>query len=553
MKRPVKITLWVVGSIVAICLIAIISVDIWASRMANSAIQRSLAKTEDIELVMRVGDIHIGLLTGMIDVEDFYMASDTGTFDTSKRRKKAGMEVYVPHVTIEMINYYELLRHRHLQMFGITVRNPHAVVWMDEKHPEACVPVFPKDTSINIADMLKSVDIGRVRVLSASAELKSVRTSLHTKADNLTAQAYDLEYELDDKHFGYNDSEYELSVGSLYLKFPDGSKELNANDLRTEDAGPIMLGETRLRDLVSSKQMAKKVQDQVTWIDLTVNHLRTCAINPIHKALDKDWTLDSLYVDVRRMHAIREAEYKPKSPFPVPQEILMKIPAKFEVKSVHADVRTIDVELTMTGNHYGKLQLKDITAHLSNVTNKKNAVWTNSISAPMGDGHIEATLAMHMNKHGQFDCELYGENFDLGVLNPFIRPLVGLTFDSHVDKLETCFSGDDKASKGEFLMMYHGLEVGFHQEEEVSVEAIQKFGKTIEGFANNLIPKSNPTVVDIEPRRYEVEWKRDEWKPYPLYIFGPCIDGTVKTMLPGLYVHKQIHSTNMQTKTTGKR
>ena len=77
---------------------------------------------------------------------------------------------------------------------------------------------------------------------------------------------------------------------------------------------------------------------------------------------------------------------------------------------------------------------------------------------------------------------------------------------------------------------------------------IKKFGKTIEGFANNLIPKSNPTAVDIEPRRYKVSWKRDEWKPYPLYVFGPCINGVVETMLPGLYAHKQIRSTDAKSK-----
>ena len=82
-----------------------------------------------------------------------------------------------------------------------------------------------------------------------------------------------------------------------------------------------------------------------------------------------------------------------------------------------------------------------------------------------------------------------------------------------------------------------------------SVDIIKKYGKTIEGFANNLIPKSNPTAVDPEPRRYKVQWKRDEWKQYPLFIFGPCIMGVVETMLPGLYAHKQIRSTDVKPKT----
>jgi len=85
------------------------------------------------------------------------------------------------------------------------------------------------------------------------------------------------------------------------------------------------------------------------------------------------------------------------------------------------------------------------------------------------------------------------------------------------------------------------------EKDEVFVPLIDRArfatGKNADFFtsaANSLIPKSNPTAVDIHPRKYEVEWKRDVWSPYPLYLFGPCIDGIKKTMLPGLYVHKQI-------------
>ena len=216
---------------------------------------------------------------------------------------------------------------------------------------------------------------------------------------------------------------------------PDGSKDLSACNLYTENGGALTLGKTRLRDLVSSKKMADKVHDQITWIDLSLNRLCTSPVNPIHKALDKDWTLDSIYVDVRRMHAIREGEYPPKSPFPVPQQVLMKIPAKFEVRTVKADVHEVFVELTMTGKQYGKLTLNDISADLNNVSNKKNAVWTNHVSAPIEKGHLEAMLAMHMNQQGLFDCEIHGENFNLGLLNTFIRD--NDLSDSDIQELES--------------------------------------------------------------------------------------------------------------------
>jgi hypothetical protein len=74
----------------------------------------------------------------------------------------------------------------------------------------------------------------------------------------------------------------------------------------------------------------------------------------------------------------------------------------------------------------------------------------------------------------------------------------------------------------------------------VPFKVITKNAGIINSVANSLLPKSNPTSVDIRPREYYVEWKRDVWSPFPLYLFGACINGAMKTFLPGLFVHEQV-------------
>ena len=76
--------------------------------------------------------------------------------------------------------------------------------------------------------------------------------------------------------------------------------------------------------------------------------------------------------------------------------------------------------------------------------------------------------------------------------------------------------------------------------DNIPYKIVTKNANTFTTLANTLMPKSNPTAVDVHPRAYEVEWKRDVWKPFPLYMFGPCINGAVETLLPGLYVHKEV-------------
>lgn len=545
MRKPVKIALIVVGSVVAIAIAALVSVDIWASRVANKSIQSWLAGLEDSQLKVSVGEIHVGLLTGTIGIEDIYFATDTGTFDIQQKRKLPGMEVQVPLVTFELVNYYELLRHQNIRMYGITVHEPNAVVWLDEKYPERCLPVFPKDTSLSKANIpLHEIGVNRIRLSRANAKLKSVRTSLLARADSLTAEVHDLMFNLTDTTFAYNDSNFLVKANRLYARLPDGSMDFSVNNLKIKDEEGLKLGKTRIRNIIGIEKMAERAQEPVAWIDVQLRQLQTAPFNPIRKALAQDLTLDSIYADVEQLHVKQDNHIPPKRPYSTPQEFLLKLPVRFEIKSVEALTRHVHIELTLTGDKFGQLELDNINAHLRNVTNRPKAEWRNYVHGKLGDkGHIEAIYTMYMTKEAKFECQMNGHDIELDILNPFMRPLVGITCESHVDKLETHYTGDKTTASGDFLMMFHGMEVAVHKEDDIAIKPIQQHAKTIENLANSLVTKSNPSAVDTAPRRYMVEWKNDPWKPYPLFVFGPCINGAVETLLPGLYVHKQIRET----------
>jgi hypothetical protein len=115
-----------------------------------------------------------------------------------------------------------------------------------------------------------------------------------------------------------------------------------------------------------------------------------------------------------------------------------------------------------------------------------------------------------------------------------------MTCDCHVNRIDVAYKGDKTKAKGSFCMQYQGLDVLVHKEDNIPYKIITDNADLFTGIANSLIPKSNPTAVDIRPRKYAVEWTRDLNMPFAFYLFGPCIDGVKMTMLPGLYVHKQI-------------
>lgn len=541
MKKSVKITLWVIGILIVLGVGLFLGADIIVSKIAKREIRKSLAQIPEVEA--SVGNIYLSLISGSAIVKDItFRTNELCLEDSLSKELKPGMAIHLPSVAVIGINYKELMKKHRLSIYKIELGEPFIALCMDEKNPASMFPALPKDTNMQKAQSwLQEIAIANIKVDKLSARYRSVNTPMDMKADSLCVECHNIAYNLIDSLFTYNDSVYSLSLTAARIALPDGMMAMEVHGLETKNQGALTLGYTRIWNTVTHKQMAKKAKDYITWIDLELNSLITSPLNPIRKALSQDFTLDQIQVDIRRMQVFRDQTIGPKEPFGTPQEYMRLIPAKFQIKKVEALARKIDVQLATTDINVGQLHFKDIRLDLSNITNCPGAVWKNRASAPWGEsGTVEATYDIHMDKASTFDLSINGSNLDLALMNPFVRPLVGITCDIHVNQLEAAYSGDQTKADGTFCMQYKGLEVQVHKEDNIPYKIITNNAALFTGIANSLVPKSNPTAVDIHPRKYKVEWKRDEWKPYPLYLFGPCIDGIKMTMLPGLYVHKQV-------------
>ena len=541
MKRSVKITLWVFGSLVVLVFALFLSADIIASLLVKREVSKTFDRLPNADAM--VGGIYLNLLSGSAIVKDITFSTNSLTLEDEETNDRApGLAMHIPTLSIWNINYVELFRSHRLSIFKVTVDDPQVLVFLDEDHPESILPTFPRDSTLDKAQSwLKRLEIRHIEMDDLCARMRSTHSPLRLATDSLSAECHDIAYDFTDSVFTYNDSVYQLTLATAQINLPDGLMAIEAHSLATEDQGPLALGYTRIRNTVTHKQMADLAQEPVTWIDMEMNSLSTSPLNPIRKALAQDCTLDSVRVDVKRMHVIRDERLKPKKPFGTPQQFLRQLPLIFQINYVEALARKIDVDLFTTDVNCGKMRCNNIRAWLTNVTNRPGAVWHNRVKAPFsGKGMVNAHYDIHMDKASSFDLALSGKDLELGDLNPFIRPLVGVTFTCHVDQIDASYKGDQSAAHGTFGFLYHGLDVRVHKEDNIPYKVVTNHADFFTSAANSLIPKSNPTAVDIHPRRYSVEWTRDEWSPYPLYLFGPCIDGIKKTMLPGLYVHKQI-------------
>lgn len=532
MKRPYKITLIVLGILVAVFAALFIGADVLVSRLAHREVNKALATLPGCEA--SCGPVHVLLFSGRAEVEDLrftYHGEPVHKEDTIG----PGIEVRVGQVEVGRVFYTTLLR-RQVRITDVHITDPQLELWLDDKHPENCFPKLEDPGMAKAGEVLRSAGVQRLRVTDAGLRLHSLQTKLDVAVDSCSVTLNDLAY---DSVFSYCDSVYHLFVAHASVTTPDGLIRIETSALAQDDQGPLTLGTTRIANTMPRRRLGDMVKEPVTWIDMRLDNVSTSPFNPLRKALAKDYSLESVSAVVGQMDVFRDMRHKPKHPYPMPQTVLRQIPVTFRIGQAQTEIQSINIELAVTDNNCGKMQMGHISATVDNITNRKNATMRAKGSCPVESGVAKVEMDMTMNTDCDFSATLHAVNIDAHILNPLLRPIVGITLDLPIDTLDTHYTGNSVKADGRYRMLYHDLEIMVHKDDDIPYKIVTSNAGAINTLANSLLTKSNPTVLDYEPRAYKTEWKRDEWQDVALYFFGPCIDGTIKTLLPGLNVHMQ--------------
>ena len=534
MKKGTKITLIILAVLFGIAALIFVGADIAVSRIAQKEVNKALAEIPGCQA--SCGTIKVRFFSATAQVNDLRFTYH-GEPIHAKDTVGPGVDIWVERVDVGRFFYTKLLK-KEVLISSVSIVRPHAEIWLDEEKPESCFPELHDEKLEQADNVLLRAALNKLKIKNASMRLHSVRTKLDVEVDSCSLTVHDLAY---DSTFSYNDSVYHFSLEYAGVTIPDGQMRIETSDIHHDNQGALLLGRTRIRHTMPRKKLGEMVKEPVTWMDMTIESVQTTPFNPIHKAMAKDFNLEGVKAVVEKMDIFRDERFAPKKPFDMPQQILTAIPVVFNLKYADTQIKKIDIEFASTDINIGKLQLKDIQARVDNITNKRNATMMVKGSCPIEQGQALAEMTMTMNKDCEFTTKLHAVNINADFLNSFVRPLVGITCECQIDTLDTEYKGNTTIAKGTYRMLYNGLNVQVHKEDNIPYKIVTNHAKTFTSLANSLIPKSNPTAVDIHPRAYYVEWKRDEWKPFPLYMFGPCIDGVKMTFLPGLYVHKQVH------------
>jgi len=493
MKKSTKITLWVLGALVAFGVLFVTCADVTVSRIAEKKAREAIAKA-DLPFTVEFGKIHVLLMSGCVDIEDFHFGAKGSAM---KAEKIDTVDFRVPRLSFRNISYRAYIKE-------------------------------------------KKASIGSIVISKACAELKGKGSKMAVEVDSLSVKLKHLCYSLADSTFGYCDSLYHFELHRLQFTNAQGITKIELNDLETKDAGAITLGKTRIWNCVDKRALSKILKEPSTWMDLQLSSVEIAPMNLLRTDFKSGLHLTKVVIKGDKMESLRDNRLQPTKPYPMPQQVLMGIKYPIKIDCVEFDMPKMDVGVLMADKNLGQLELNNIHVVARDFNTKSGNVLKVDLGANLGKGKINGLFKLHNNKECRYDLSLSGKDVETSSLNKLLRPLVAMEVDCHVDSIRASYSGNKEIATGTVMLAYHGLKGRVYKGEDIPIRIVQQNAAAIDYFVNHLIPKSNPRNDSKTPLSFVVEVERDTMKPFAMYMVKPLIMGAVQTFLPGLFQSKKV-------------
>ena len=357
MKKGTKITLIVLGSVVALFVLLFCCADIIISQTVNKKMPEMLALLPHEIGEVSCGPVHVRLFSGTAEVKDINYTYHYAKKVNKKDAAAPGIEVHVDKVAVGHI-FYTLLFSKQGVLSDLSIVRPSVELWLDDKHPEHSFPNIPKDEKAEEKPFpLAKVELMAFHLKNASMRYHSLRTPLDAKVDSLSLCVNHLSY---DSTFHYCDSVYSFSLGHAAMTTPDGLMHIDTRDIKQEDAGALTIGRTHIKNTISHEEMAERANEPITWMDMHLASAKISAFNPVRKALTQDLTFGEVKAVVSNMNVVRDLTHKPLAPYRMLQEEMLDLPVVFRVAKIKGEIKHLHIKLALTPKKSGEMTMEKV-------------------------------------------------------------------------------------------------------------------------------------------------------------------------------------------------
>ena len=533
MTKKKHIILWSVLAVVALLIIvAVLYADKIVTSIADGELRKALNKNENIQV--DYSDLRVRLMAGSISAKDItcrIVAKEQPLKDT------IAQQISVGYIDVHGINWFRL-RKKQLDIHNISVRSPRAEIILPPKQKNriGATADTAEVKKSNITNYISSIEVDKVKISGGAVNLKKLENKFALQADSLDLKINDLQYDLAEKNFTYNDSVYSVALRNFSLTSSDGLFAVAVGSAKTEDAGKVKVKKLHLNNTCKKENLAKaKGKVPVTWVDAEIAELTTSDVNLIRQAVNKSVDIEKIDIFGKKVQLYRDTQYPPKKPYKMLQEAITNIPIPVHIGEVKLALTNFAAGLTRDGNHVGKLALSDVHLNADDFSNASGNVLKTHLNGNLSGTKADIHLNLKNDKACTFTYAFEAKDLKGSAFDDFLHPISGATLSANIHSVNIQTQGDKNLNVGTFCMLYDSLHAHINKE-DAPIERLAKNAGVINFFAPAIIHKSNPRSPNAQPYVAPINNPRNPQKNFMAYIMSPFMDGIMHTVLPeGIY------------------
>jgi hypothetical protein len=531
---------------IGLLVLAIAAWQLYKYRLIRNKVEKAVAEKTKGLYDIHYEDISLDEASGALHVKNITITPDTTVYRrmTAERKDPSVLiKAVIPALDIAGVKTPKALLTRQIEGRSITIANPSIEIMVNDSHKDSTVHDPSKDISRELLGKLLKIGMDSVKILHGSILVKKIDAKEPIVGTNdltclLSGLLIDSLSVKDTSRIFYSRS---LDMACDEIQLPSKNKKYRIHIARVafnsrEDE--LFVGRLRVIPQLSEIAFAASYPVSKDRYDFSLENIRLVHLDR-RSLWHKQIEADSLVIGESAFSIYRDLSYPHDTISKVgkyPQQQLMRLPVPINFRKVFFKHSFIEYkEKNARSDSAGKLQFYDVTAAISNVTNRRVVIARDDRcmlrfhAKLLNQAPVDARLVMLLrDPKGRFSIVGDVGPIDAPMLNPLIRPMGLANMDKgHVDGLHFTFKGDDSSCKGRLTMLYQDVKISLLKKDKKEGKLGKKGVASL--LANIIMKDSNPGKGD-DPRTVEVHFKRILNKSFFNLLWKSIFTGVKETV-----------------------
>ena len=513
----------------------------YKKRIIRSELEKAITEKSGGLYKVHYGNLELDEVNGHLSVSSFTLTYDSIKYLQLKKEQRAPhllFTISIPEIQITGVETPRALIDKEISGRHLAIINPVIEIIYTNAGKDSSRHLPDKEIYEQILGNLNLIKLDSVTISGAEITTKNLadgKTLVHflntsvslikVKVDSAggadtTRLLFAKEINLDCEKFTWHSQDmlYNYQVDSLALRSAISTVSIK---------NFFILPQLKENDFV------KKFSHQIDRFDFAIHNIQLKNTD-LNQLSDEMIQADTLVIGSASFKIYRDRNFPEDKKSKVgayPQQLIQKIPFQIEIKkAIVKNANIVYKEKSSVTHQSGKVQFGNLSAYISNITNRKESIADNNQMVVDMQGYLLNKIPLSSkwifylgNPDGKFNLSGKGGGTDAAIFNVLTIPMGPAQFKTgHINSLEFNLAGTNHQMDGNVKLLYDDIHVSMLKKEEDSVHFKKR--RMMSLFANMKIKNFNPEK-DKSPRIAGVHYRRDIHKSIFNLVWKSIFEG----------------------------